>query len=116
MRTLTILVCEGDPLIRSSTAEMLQALGHVVFEAGDEKAAVAVAEQHMIDVLLTDVGLPDISGIQLADELRSRKQGLRVIFATGRDHIAGNMPDPSVRLLMKPYSLENLKAVVSDIA
>ncbi|MEP9380376.1 PAS domain S-box protein [Aquabacter sp. CN5-332] len=114
--TLTILVCEDDPLIRSNTAEMLQTLGHVVFEAGDGKTAVAIAEQHTIDVLLTDVGLPDVSGIQLADALRSRTPGLRVIFATGKDYIAGSMPDPLVRLLMKPYSLEDLKAVVSDIA
>ncbi len=114
-RASSILVCEDDEIIRMSTVETLRALGHIVAEAGSGAAALALAERHDVNVLVTDVGLPDMSGVELADRLRARMPGLKVVFTTGRDQIDGVVPGPSVRLLTKPYLFEDLAAIVAEL-
>ena len=111
----SILVCEDDTLIRMSTVEMLRTLGHVVAEAGDGETALALAERHDVNVLVTDVGLPDMSGVALADRLRTRTPGLKVVFTTGRDQIDGVVPGSSVKVLTKPYRFEDLAAIVAEL-
>ncbi|MEJ1978419.1 MAG: PAS domain S-box protein [Acetobacteraceae bacterium] len=114
-RASSILVCEDDELIRMSTVETLRALGHVVAEAGNGETALALAERHDVNVLVTDVGLPDMSGVTLADRLRARMPGLKVVYTTGRDQIDGVTPGPTVKLLTKPYLFEDLAAIIAEL-
>ena len=74
-----------------------------------------LAERQEIDLLLTDVGLPDISGVTLADQLRGMLPGLKVSFATGHGRVDGVVPGKAVELLMKPYRFESLEAVVGGL-
>lgn len=79
-----ILVVEDEALILMATLDMLRELGHEPFPARCAEAAIALYEGRApVDVLLTDVNLPDTDGQQLAAELRRRNPGLPVIFATG---------------------------------
>ncbi|MFC7704218.1 PAS domain S-box protein [Plastorhodobacter daqingensis] len=113
---LTVLVCEDDALIRMATADMLADLGCTVLEAAHAEAALDHLARHRIDVLLTDVGLPGISGVALAQQARARVAALPVVFATGRAEIEGVVPDARTRLLLKPYSLEGLRAAVVAVS
>src|SRR6202012_4617636 len=68
LKGVTVLVVEDDELIRASTAEMLSEMGCEIKGAADAEAALRVLDDGPVDVLLTDVGLPVISGLQLARE------------------------------------------------
>jgi DNA-binding NtrC family response regulator len=103
---LRILLCEDEPLIRMLLADTLSGEGHHVVEASSAKAAL----QHdldSVDVLVTDIGLPDGSGVELAQAVRIRRPGLPVIYATGRaDHDL--TLDAHSAAVIKPYQAEQL--------
>ena len=67
-RSLRVLLVEDDAMIRMSTTDMLATLGHKVEEAASAHGALELLENGTFDVLLTDVGLPGMSGSELADQ------------------------------------------------
>jgi PAS domain S-box-containing protein len=114
-RRLTVLVCEDEAIIRMDTVDLVEELGYAVVEADSGEQALAIAARQEIDILLTDIGLPDISGLDLARRLRDLKPGIGVIFATGRDRIEGFAAEPRTELLKKPYRLDLLEKVLARI-
>jgi CheY-like chemotaxis protein len=107
-----ILYVEDDDFIRMDTAEMLQQSGHRVSEAGSAEEALAKLSPDSFDLLLTDVGLPGLSGAELAKKARALDPQLPVIFATGNTSVAGFEADQSALVLLKPYSQADLAAAV----
>lgn len=109
MRTLPplrILLCEDEQLIRMLLVDTLSHLGHHVVEASSAKAALQ-RDLDSIDVLVTDIGLPDGSGVDLAHAVRLRRPDLPVIYATGHvDH--GLTLDVHSAAVIKPYGAEQL--------
>jgi CheY-like chemotaxis protein len=112
---LIVLVCEDDAIIRMDTADMIQDLGHIAIEAETGLKALDIATGRDIDILLTDVGLPDISGSELATRLRAVKPEVAIVFATGRDQVEGFAGAPRTALLNKPYRLHSLEKVLGTI-
>jgi len=114
-KTLRILVCEDDVDIRDTTVDILSSIGHQAMSASDARTALSILKSNPIDILLTDVGLPDMSGATLAEYATSRFPALAVIFATGRS------PGPTVsgsvttRTLVKPFSYDDLVAVITSL-
>jgi CheY-like chemotaxis protein len=114
-KQLRVLVCEDDSLTRDSTIDMLRLIGHQAVGAGDARTALSMLVSEPFDILLTDVGLPDMSGVTLAECARSRLSKLEVVFVTGQ------ALDPAVRtaiaaqVLMKPFSLEALVGVLAAV-
>ncbi|WP_099050843.1 response regulator [Pararhizobium polonicum] len=111
----TILVCEDDWLIRASTVDMLEDQGYAVLEAADAKTALVVLSERTVDVLVTDVGLPDMSGVMLAERARILLPGLPVVFATGHSDVEGVTPGPLVQLVVKPFSGKTLAAAIAFV-
>jgi signal transduction histidine kinase/DNA-binding response OmpR family regulator len=105
---LRILVVEDDDLIRSSTMDILEVGGHVLQEAASASDAVAVMEREEIDVLLTDVGLPGVSGIALARQVRERWPTVGIIFASGDELGRQESGIADAVQLTKPYTSEDL--------
>jgi signal transduction histidine kinase/DNA-binding response OmpR family regulator len=115
-RGLKVLLVDDESLIRSSTAEMLIELGAEVYEVGDAVSALAILEREAVDLLLTDIGLPGMSGAALAVEARRRRPGLLVVFASGRDVVpeAGDGVElAGAILLVKPYTETDIAAALS---
>ena len=80
----TILVVEDDKDLRVYSVATLRELGYTVLEAETGRAALAVLEACDVDLLFTDVVLPDgMNGRALADEAKRRRPGLRILFTTG---------------------------------
>ncbi|GBD49897.1 response regulator [Methylopila sp. Yamaguchi] len=109
---LTVLLVEDDPVIRANAAEMLQGLGHIVVEAGSAEEADAALQTMPVDVLMTDLGLPGVSGGAFAARARELRPGVGVIFATGSD-VAPEVDGEAPLLLRKPYDAEALKAALA---
>jgi CheY-like chemotaxis protein len=85
-------------------------LGHVVLQAGNGAQALQILGVSAIDVLMTDLGLPDMPGQHLAVEARQRFPSLPVIFATGDDASATTGENSGLRAfaLRKPYDVASL--------
>ena len=108
---LRVLLVEDDALIRLGTADMLADLGHTVLEAGDAPEALAILDAQPVDVMITDISLPGLTGIELAEQARQRFPALRIVFASGMDAPQageGEAGDGSVTQLRKPYSEKQL--------
>ena len=113
-RTGTVLLVEDDEFIRETLAELLEIPGHKVLQAFDAPSALAALAAHPVDVLVTDVGLPKVSGIELAREALVKKPQLAVIFATGDPGGAGRSGVDAAAVLVKPFSPEDLELAVTN--
>lgn len=109
----TVLVVDDEQAVRHLMVEVLQDLGYQVAEAADGTQALEVASRlNDIDILVTDVGLSgSINGRDLAEQLRSTRQGLKVLFVTGfaaDQSLEQATSKPDTRLLTKPFSVDAL--------
>lgn len=110
VRVRHILFVEDDELVRSITGELFEALGHVVHQAGDGTAALALLQKEHVDLLITDVGLPGMSGEELALRVRAMRSELDVIFATGDHNHVSSVP--GAMFLTKPYDTVSIEAIL----
>ncbi|MEB2847494.1 PAS domain-containing protein [Rhizobiales bacterium RZME27] len=107
---LTVLLVEDDALIRINTAEMLAELGHQVLEAGTAGEAMTALQRGGFDLLVTDLGLPDMNGHELAGKARELLPEIGIIYATGDTSVPDDIP--GAVMLGKPYDEATLKAAV----
>jgi CheY-like chemotaxis protein len=99
---------EDDAAIRGDTGEILRRAGHAVQGVADALAALELIQQQRFDVLMTDLGLPGMSGEELAVRALQRQPGLAVVVASGQNHLPPGQDD--VVLLRKPYDSRQLLA------
>jgi signal transduction histidine kinase/ActR/RegA family two-component response regulator len=115
----TILVVEDEPEVRKLAIDMLRELGYATLEADSAADALELLDQHPeIDLLFTDVVMPDQNGRELAEEARKRRPDLAVLFTTGytRNAIVHHgVLDPGVQVITKPHSLETLAQRVGEL-
>jgi PAS domain S-box-containing protein len=109
-----ILVVDDDPGVREVTVQMLRQIGYGVVEVDSGQAALdALARGEVYDLLLIDVVMPGLNGIETVRRARERWPGLRVLYVTGYADFAGAEPrtgeDP---LIKKPFRLAELRAEV----
>ncbi|MNI81103.1 Autoinducer 1 sensor kinase/phosphatase LuxN [compost metagenome] len=93
---------------------MLDELGYVVHEVGSAEDALDILERERIDVLLTDVGLPQMSGTDLARMVRDRWPTVRIVFASGDESAKSASGILDALQLSKPFTLDSLQSVLSD--
>ncbi|OAE49023.1 response regulator [Agrobacterium tumefaciens] len=109
-----VLIVEDEPLILISTVDMVEELGHTVHEANSAEHALGVLETNRIDTLLTDVGLPGMSGIELARQVRDRWPDVRIVFASGDDSAKTASGIADAHQLSKPFTIEGLRKVLGE--
>ena len=119
-RRATILIVEDESQLRSMLATALRGEGHVVVEAEDPLRAIELSRVHPgpIDVLLTDVVMPHLSGIKLAERLRPSRPEMRVVYMSGYTENAlmhQNVLDPNIHFLPKPVVPSVLRDVINQI-
>ena len=107
-----VLVVEDDEKIRFLSVEALRDFGYTVVQAGDASQALAVlAVTPRVDLLFTDIVMPDMNGRQLADRARETRPDLKVLYTTGFTKNAGvhnGILDPGVALISKPFTIDQL--------
>ena len=111
---LTVLLCEDDALIRMDTAELVRELGYTVIETDSGQAALDIAANQSIDILMIDVGLPDIPGGEVATRIRELWPEVAVVFATGQTKASMSEFKGRSIVLTKPYQITDLKAALIE--
>jgi PAS domain S-box-containing protein len=109
----TILLVEDEASVRRATAEFLSLQGYTVLEAVDGVDALLVAKTYSsnIDLLVTDVVMPNMSGGELANELGSVRPATKLLFVSGyagKTVLDHKVIDVETNFLQKPYSLKQL--------
>ncbi len=115
----TVLLAEDEPAVRELIRRTLTSAGYVVVAAADGDQALALLEQHVgkIDLLLTDLVMPGLSGKQLAERVRELRPGVRVLYMSGyvnRDVPSQGALDDGWTLLPKPFTRDDLLRCVRD--
>ena len=116
----TILLAEDEQEVREVAREFLESGGYTVLEARDGADALGLAAHHagVIDLLVTDMVMPGMTGQELAARIQERRKGLHVIFMSGYSEYAAveaAHSDPTLRLLSKPFSRAVILRAVRDM-
>jgi len=117
--TETILLVEDEPAVRAVARQILARQGYTVLEAPDGPAALAmVAGRARVDLILTDVVMPGMSGRTLADQLATRWPGVRVLYMSGYTDdaiVRHGMLEPGLAYLQKPFRPDALVRKVREV-
>jgi CheY-like chemotaxis protein len=118
--TETVVLVEDEEAVRRLAREILSQQGYTVLEAKDGPDALRLCQQYAgpIDLLVTDVVMPQMSGLRLADRLRAMRPQTKTLFISGyldetlREY--GASAD-EIRLLKKPFTSSTLARTVRDV-
>jgi PAS domain S-box-containing protein len=118
--TETILVVDDEPYIRRLVTESMQRLGYRVLEASSGEEALLLGEAYGegIDLLLTDVVMPEMNGRQLAETLASNRPAMKVVYMSGytdRGIIRNGMLDNGIVFIQKPLSVAHLASRLRQV-
>jgi two-component system, cell cycle sensor histidine kinase and response regulator CckA len=114
----TILLVEDEAAVRRLEREMLETYGYTVLVAGDgaEGLALAQGHRHPIHLLLTDILMPKMGGVELAERLSKARPELKVLYTSGYNDSGGSLSSVAgARYLQKPYGMEELARTLRDL-
>jgi PAS domain S-box-containing protein len=116
----TILLVEDEELVRNLEREALEASGYTVLEAQSARHALEIAQAHQgaIDLLLTDVVMPELSGRELAELLAPQRPEMRILYASGYADdaiVRHGVLEPEIAFLPKPLTPGSLGRKVRDV-
>jgi CheY-like chemotaxis protein len=113
-----LLVIDDEEPVRKSISELLRAVGHSVMEVGSGEEGLAFLADQRVDLVITDLGMPGMTGWEVVRCIRKLDPPIPVVLLTGW----GEQPPegdtervPADRLLIKPVLLEELQAVIEDL-
>jgi CheY-like chemotaxis protein len=115
----TILLVEDEDPVREVTALLLESLGYQVLQVSNAADALNLMENTRvkIDLLFTDVIMPGMSGRELAEALRARDPGLKVLFQSGYTDdmvVRHGVLRSEVAFLQKPFTVDSLAKKIRD--
>ena len=113
----TVLLVEDDPDVRSLARELLEDSGFTVLEAAHGREALARCEAHRgrLDLVISDVVMPEMSGHELVARLRKRRPGTKILLMSGYAEAARSPRDPAITLLRKPFTPDALTRIVRGV-
>ncbi|HET9423885.1 MAG TPA: response regulator [Gemmatimonadaceae bacterium] len=118
---LKVLVVDDDTAVRSVIARMIRLDGHSVIEASNGVGGLRALDEQPVDLVVTDVVMPDMEGLEFLRRMRKRPQAPRVIAISGGGRApAGNYLELALSLgadgvLAKPVSLEEIRSKIRQV-
>jgi PAS domain S-box-containing protein len=112
----TVLLVEDEQVLRSLAQRILQEHGYVVLTASRPSEAKYIVERHAgpIELLITDIVMPESRGTELAEQLKGRRHDLQVLYTSGYVPNASELP-AGVAFLAKPFNREQLLTAVASV-
>jgi CheY-like chemotaxis protein len=114
----TILLVEDEDVVRGLVDQSLQSFGYRVVAASTPHEALAAADLHDFDLLVTDVVMPEMNGRELAELLEATRPGLRVLYTSGyASHVLleDGVLSETTNFLQKPFALDALARKVREV-
>ena len=111
---LTVVVVDDDMDIRRAMGRSLRSLGYEVylFESGE----AYLAQKCVADCAIIDIGLPGVSGLEMAERLRTRGQGIPTVFITAHDELANRaVRQTPMPVLRKPIDEHDLFDAIAEV-
>ena len=114
---ISVLVVEDNPDVGKFAADALTGLGYTAKLVGNATHALEelAADADRFDVVFTDVVMPGMTGIELAQEIRSHHADLPVVLTSGYSHVLSEHGSTGYELLQKPYSADQLARVLNRL-
>jgi CheY-like chemotaxis protein len=114
----TILVVDDEAGVRVMIARMLSLAGYSVISAQSGEEALSIARDYAapIDLVLTDVRMPEMTGPEMVDELLKLRPGMRVMYmsAYSRDVLPAGAQDTDIPFLTKPFTMRTLALSIGE--
>ena len=107
-----ILVVDDDPKIRKMCSIALKRVGYEVFVAKDAKQALKIVDANSIDIVLLDIVMPEIDGLELLQLLKKKREDLIVIMITGFPKIETSIKaikSGAYDYITKPFSIDEIR-------
>ncbi len=110
-----VLLVDDEPAIRTLFAASLRRDGYHVVEAGDGKEAVEAARMaERVDLVITDIRMPQMDGVTMANALREAQPEIRIVFVSGYPVDLATL-GPNSRMLNKPFLRADLMNAVHEL-
>lgn len=120
--TLRILVIDDDDQIRELIREVLERGGHTVFEANNGDTGIKLVCEETVDVVVTDIIMPDKDGLETITELRKSHPEIRIVAISGggrkvnRDYLPTAQAFGADRVLYKPFRPQEVVQAVIEVS
>ena len=115
---MKILVVDDEPVVRELTVEILSRSGHLPQGVASARLALELLEHESFDLVVSDVVMPGMTGVELLDELRARHVDVPVVLMTGGsqepERTSNAVRLGAVGLVYKPFSHDELNAAVTE--
>jgi CheY-like chemotaxis protein len=113
---IVVLLCEDEPIIMMSTSALLEDRGMIVVDAASIAEAHAALDVRLVSIIVTDIHLPDGSGVTLAKDIRANFPHLPIIFATGDRSVPEADTLGNTAVVGKPYEDDELVLIIRKMA
>jgi signal transduction histidine kinase/putative methionine-R-sulfoxide reductase with GAF domain/ActR/RegA family two-component response regulator len=113
-----LVLIDDDAMVRQTLASLLRAYGQVVFEAESGPAGLAILEEQAVEVVLTDLGMPEMTGWEVARKVKERYPRLPILLLTGwGDQVVMEAEERTLvdKVLSKPVPLELLLQALGEV-
>jgi CheY-like chemotaxis protein len=114
-----VLVVDDEAMVRMLVLDVLEEAGYASLEAQDGASALKILRSNVqVDLLITDVGMPNMNGRQLADAARALRTDLKVLFITGYAEnavINHGDPEPGMQIMTKPFQMDALAVKIKEM-
>jgi two-component system cell cycle sensor histidine kinase/response regulator CckA len=113
-----LLLVDDEPSVRRSTSKLLASLGYTIETVGSGEEALELLGRARIDLLLTDLAMPQMSGVQLAARIRERLPALPIVFMSGNldsEQLRSEISEGQAVFLQKPVTLATLASCVRQV-
>lgn len=116
----TVLIVDDEHFIRQISSQMLARIGHTTLTAADGTEALALLERHKqsVDVVLFDMRMPGLSGVELLERMKAVKAGLKFILSSGygKDSAASAILDRGCSgFIQKPFRMADLAKAIEAV-
>lgn len=116
-----VLIVEDEEFIRNMLSQVLRGLGHVIHKASDGDDALKILSETPIDLVITDIIMPNREGLETIQDIRTTWPDIKIIAMSGGGRV-GNMNylDMAKKIgasavLKKPFSMKQLQGAISEI-
>ena len=114
----TIYIVDDDDAVRDSLRFLLETNGHDVLTFASGEEFLEKYDPTIVSILITDVRMPGMTGLQLQEELNARKANIPIVFITGHGNVpmvVNTMKKGAVDFIEKPFNLADIQEVISNL-